>query len=390
MWDMEPLPALTLDTTRLVLRPFTGADAPAVEAACNDPDTRRWLPLPDPYDRAAAAEWVSEGAHREQRSGGGYTLAAEDRETGRLVGSFGLHHVPRPGRAEIGYWMAPWARGRGYATEATRRIAAHGFEALLLPRIQIRVAADNLASQWVAARAGFRAEGLLRGADQHPSGRRDMVVFGRTAEDSGDPVLPFPLPVDMTDGVLALRPLDGRDVEAVYRIMSDPVGTRRLPRPDPEISERSARDIVTRAGRFWLDGSMAKFVAVEVTTGTVVADVMVRPEWGGTSQAMLGWSVLPEYRGRGYAKRTVRLAMRWAFGQAGYQRLFAGVEPDNAASLRVAEAVGLRREAVAVGALPPLIAGPRRDCVYFGVLRDEWIDADGAAVAAGAGEGVDR
>jgi RimJ/RimL family protein N-acetyltransferase len=388
---MEPLPALTLDTTRLVLRPFTGADAPAVEAACNDPDTRRWLPLPDPYDRSAAVEWVSEGAHRERRSGAGYTLAAEDRETGRLVGSFSLHHVPRPGRAEIGYWVAPWARGRGYGTEATRRIAAHGFESLLLPRIQIRVAADNLASQWVAARAGFRAEGLLRGADQHPSGRRDMVVYGRTAEDSGDPVLPFPLPVDVTDGVLALRPMDRRDVEAVYLGMSDPVGARRMGRPDPELSERGARASVTRAGRSWLDGTMARFVAEEVATGTVVADVSVRPEWGGTGQAMLGWSAQPQYRGRGYAKRAVRLAIRWAFGQAGYQRLIAGVEPDNVASLRVAEAVGLRREAEAVGALPPLVAGPRRDCVYFGILRDEWTDGDGgAAVSAGAAEGVDR
>ncbi|MFL6076827.1 MAG: GNAT family N-acetyltransferase [Mycobacteriales bacterium] len=382
---MEPLPELTLDTTRLVLRPFSREDAPAVQAACDDPETRRWLPLPDPYDRAAAEEWVNDGAQRERRSGGGYTLAAADRETGRLVGSFSLHHVPRPGRAEIGYWVAPWARGRGYATEATRRIAAYGFEALLLPRIQIRAAADNLPSQWVAARAGFRAEGLLRGADQHPSGRRDMVVYGRTAGDSGDPVLPFPLPVDVTDGVLALRPLDGRDVEAVYLVTFDPVGQRRLPRPAPEISERAARSIITTAGRTWLDGTMARFVAAQAATGTVVGDVVVRPQWGGTQQAMLGWSVLPEHRGRGYAKRTVRLAMRWAFGQAGYERLIAGVEPDNVASLRVAEAVGMRREAVAAGALPPLVAGPRRDCVLFGVLRDEWTDGvgDGAAVAAG-------
>lgn len=387
---MEPLPELTLDTTRLVLRPFSREDAPAVAAAGNDPEIRRWLPFPDPFDLAAAEEAVAEGAHREQQSGNGYTLAAEDRETGRLVGSFGLHHVPRPGRAEIGYWLASWARGRGYATEATRRIAAHGFEALLLPRIMIRTSADNIPSQWVAARAGFRVEGLLRGGEQYAGGRRDMVVYGRTAEDSGDPVLPFPLPVDVTDGVLALRPLDGRDVEAVYRTVSDPLAQRRLPWPDPEISERRARDIVVRAGRTWLDGTMAKFVAVEVATGRVVGDVLVRPEWGGTSQAMLGWSVLPEYRGRGYAKRTVRLAMRWAFGQAGYERLIAGVEPDNAASLKVAEAVGLRREGVAAGALPPLVAGPRRDCVLFGVLRGEWTDEAGDGAAVVAGEGVDR
>src|SRR5689334_7754423 len=145
---MEPLPALTLETARLVLRPFAPADAPAVESACNDPETRRWLPLPDPYDRTVAEGWVNDGAHRERRSGGGYTLAAEERESGRLVGSFSLHQVPRPGRAEIGYWVAPWARGQGYATEAARRLAEYGFGALLLPRIQIRVAADNLPSLW--------------------------------------------------------------------------------------------------------------------------------------------------------------------------------------------------------------------------------------------------
>ncbi len=106
-------------TPRLVLRPWMPADASAVHAACADPQAQRWLPLPSPYTVADAEHWVTEGGHLLRRAGNGLACAVVERSTGQLVGSAELRVHPTLRRcAEVGYWIAPWARGRRYAAEA--------------------------------------------------------------------------------------------------------------------------------------------------------------------------------------------------------------------------------------------------------------------------------
>jgi len=85
--------------------------------------------------------------------------------------------------AEVGYWVAPWARGRGVAAQATRvlcewAIRDHGFE-----RVQLFAATGNAASQRVAEEAGFVREGVARNACCVPDGRADMVLFSLVPED---------------------------------------------------------------------------------------------------------------------------------------------------------------------------------------------------------------
>ena len=114
---------------------------------------------------------------------------------GELVGSAGLILLD-PERVEVGYWIAPWARRQGYATEATVALVGwafeHGAEEVLL-----RAAVGNTASQQVARRAGFRADGVLRGGVRRLDGSRlDAAVFrlersGRDAETApshSDPI----------------------------------------------------------------------------------------------------------------------------------------------------------------------------------------------------------
>jgi ribosomal-protein-serine acetyltransferase len=69
-------------------------------------------------------------------------------------------------------------------TRSVRLVTAHGFDALGLERIAIRVATDNAASRAVAERAGYVREGVLRSFDELKGRREDHVVYSRLPTDA--------------------------------------------------------------------------------------------------------------------------------------------------------------------------------------------------------------
>lgn len=167
---------LRLESERLLLRPFTAADAPDVLAAvAGDPEIRRWMPWTAGYTMESALQWCTRLAHIEVATAVHFAL--EPRDGGRLAGSAGVHRADwERGDAEIGYWIAPWARRRGYATEATRAISEHLFERGF-QRVHLVVADGNVASQAVAKKAGFTREGVMRRAVPVPGGYVDGILF---------------------------------------------------------------------------------------------------------------------------------------------------------------------------------------------------------------------
>jgi RimJ/RimL family protein N-acetyltransferase len=165
----------------VALRPWTPADVPAIVKAIDaDPEITRWLEMiPQPYSAADAQAYVSmtiEG----WSSGTGGAFAVVDAVTGELVGSMGLRLAdPENAVGEIGYWARSDARGRGYMTRALRLISRWALEEVRLERLQLRAELQNLPSQRVAERAGFRREGVIRSARYNPRQRRrmDWVIF---------------------------------------------------------------------------------------------------------------------------------------------------------------------------------------------------------------------
>jgi RimJ/RimL family protein N-acetyltransferase len=78
----------------------------------------------------------------------------------------------------VGYWCAAHERRRGIATRALRLVCRYALDELGLARIELITDVDNVASQGVAQKAGFRREGVLRSHLRHPDGhRRDSVMF---------------------------------------------------------------------------------------------------------------------------------------------------------------------------------------------------------------------
>jgi RimJ/RimL family protein N-acetyltransferase len=155
----------------VTLRPWREEDAEAVYEACQDAELQFWLPaIPRPYTREHALAYV-----RDELELGPHQYAIE--VDGVAVGSIGMH-VNRNRTAHIGYWCAAEARGRGVVTCALRLLTRYAFEELDAQRAELITDPDNVASQRVAEKVGYRREGVLRSHLDHPDGRRrDSVMF---------------------------------------------------------------------------------------------------------------------------------------------------------------------------------------------------------------------
>ncbi|MER7442224.1 GNAT family N-acetyltransferase [Micromonospora avicenniae] len=354
------------------LRPSRLTDVADTTAACADPAIQRFLPgLPDPYTEENARWWITEGAPAAWATGGA-AYAIADPATDRLLGAAGLSNpVPERRQAEIGYWVAPWARGRGVATAATRALAEAAFAAGTV-RLELLTREENTASQRVALAAGFWHEGVRRSAGRGRNDRHDLVVWVRLADDPPGPA-PRQLPDlpdgTLTDGVVTLRPLGPDDVDVMYRLhtRAEVVANQAPPvPPDLATIERRCR----LAASQWLTGGLARMLILDAATGDPAGSCGLSVSDPHAGEGEVGYALLPQWRGRGYATRALRLLAGWAFGPAGLARLTAGTMPDNVASHRVLENVGFRREGLLRGRLPGL-AGTRIDDLVFGLLPSE-------------------
>jgi ribosomal-protein-alanine N-acetyltransferase len=172
-----------LITSRLLLRPFTVEDAPAVAHYCGDRDIARMTAsIPHPYDESMALEWIA-GHQLAFKQGQAATFAVTGRENGELVGAIGIH-INKPHRsAETGYWIGKPFWNRGYATEALKAVIAYGFERAQLHRIFARHMTKNPASGRVMQKAGMSYEGILRESLYRDDAYEDAAVYSILASE---------------------------------------------------------------------------------------------------------------------------------------------------------------------------------------------------------------
>lgn len=165
---------MRLEDEAILLRPFEQSDVPAIVAACQDPEIPRWTSVPSPYTEADAHAWLESTEEK--------TFAVVDRSSGELLGSMGVRFLG-DGIAEVGYWIAKGARGRGVATRALVLVAGWVFENDEVGRFQLRAETENVASQRVADKAGFVREGVMRAALATKGERRDVVMYSLVRDD---------------------------------------------------------------------------------------------------------------------------------------------------------------------------------------------------------------
>jgi RimJ/RimL family protein N-acetyltransferase len=365
--------AVEIDGEAVRLRGYRPDDLEDLVAGYSDPLTLRFMrALPTPFTRRHG-EWYIRDATAAVFAEGGAAYAIADPDSDRLLGGVSLERVV-PGRqqAELGYWVGPWARRRGVATAAVRTLCAHAF-GTGTARIELLAHAENTASQRVGLAVGFRREGVRRGALANREGTRDdLIVFARLADDPPGPtprLLPDLPGGELTDGVVTLRPLTGDDVDfyAELHALPDVVATSVPPVPPRR------EEIVRRcswAAAQWLAGERADLVITDAATGTPAGEIGLFYQEPPTAQAMIGYSMLPAWRGRGLPTRAAQLVALWAFAETGIARLIAGALPTNVGSQRVLEKAGFKREAVLRSRLPGP-DGTRNDDIQFALLAED-------------------
>lgn len=179
-----------LGDDEVLLRPFEEADVGALAAICRDPEIARWTAVPEPYGEEDARAYFARAA-QDRREGRELSHALVHPADGTLLGSMGLMVNSEHATGEVGYYLAPEARGRGVATRALRLLSRWGIEELGLARIEVLAHPDNVGSQQVALRAGFQREGLLRSYRDRKGERDDLVMFSLLPHELNPPTVHF-------------------------------------------------------------------------------------------------------------------------------------------------------------------------------------------------------
>lgn len=174
----------------------------------------------------------------------------------------------------------------------------------------------------------------------------------------------MPQTVSIETPRLRLRPLQLEDFEKFAAFVRDPDAARFV--GGPQVRSIAWRNFMTLAGAWYLQG-VSMFSVLLKDSGEWIGRVGPwYPEgWPGTE---VGWGILPQFWGRGFATEAASATMDWAFETLGWEEIIHTIDPRNAASISVARKLGA--EDRGAGRLPaPYDSAPVR---IWGQSRAQW------------------
>lgn len=168
---------------------------------------------------------------------------------------------------------------------------------------------------------------------------------------------------------LRLRPVEPTDADALYALHSDAIVLRYWDSPPWTERERADR-FVARCAEIAAEGSGARPAIERASDGAFLGWVGLTSWDPGHRSARLGFVLVEAAWGHGYATEAARALLQWAFDTLDLNRVQAETDTRNAASARVLEKLGFRRE----GTLREdcVVAGDVSDSWVYGLLRREW------------------
>ncbi|MEA2123995.1 MAG: hypothetical protein QOI80_777 [Solirubrobacteraceae bacterium] len=163
------------------LEPLNQTHLEAIERLMEDPETLRRTRAPEPPPPDFARGWIAR-CEQGRADGKGEAFAAID-DDGTFLGVGLVPELDRDAaEAELGYIVAPEARGRGVATAILRQLTDWAF-AQGMQRLQLLIDVGNPASLTVAERAGYIREGIMRSTHHKQGARLDLVLMSRLPTD---------------------------------------------------------------------------------------------------------------------------------------------------------------------------------------------------------------
>jgi RimJ/RimL family protein N-acetyltransferase len=166
----------------LGLVPFGESHLGELEEMLHDPDLLRFTRVPEPVPPGFARTWLQR--YEDGRRDATREAFAIVDDGGEFLGLALAVQFDREKRtAELGYVVAPAARGRGVATEALRQLTDWAFAELDMLRLELMISAENGGSKKVAERCGYVREGTLRSLYFKQGVWEDTEIWSRLATD---------------------------------------------------------------------------------------------------------------------------------------------------------------------------------------------------------------
>lgn len=168
---------MELETKRLLLNPFKQSDAANVAKLAGDIRVvEMTASIPYPYEVSMAESWIA--THQKQKEQDlNYIFALRLRETQDLVGCMNIGFGKNHDRGYLGYWIGYDFWGKGYCTEALRKVIEFGFSFERINKVWAEHKTFNVASGRVMEKVGMVHEGILRKHFREKDGEHlDMSV----------------------------------------------------------------------------------------------------------------------------------------------------------------------------------------------------------------------
>jgi RimJ/RimL family protein N-acetyltransferase len=169
-------------TAEVRLEPLSARHLDDLDALAHDPDVLRFTRVPEPVPPGFARTWLARyEAGRRDGTAEGFAAVGPD---GTFLGLALAPDIDVEGRQlELGYIVAPSARGRGVATAILRQLTRWAFAELGALRAYLLIETGNAASIRVAERCGYVQEGVLRSVHLKQDRRADLTLWSRLPSD---------------------------------------------------------------------------------------------------------------------------------------------------------------------------------------------------------------
>ncbi|MGW6278240.1 GNAT family N-acetyltransferase [Kribbella sp. NPDC055071] len=358
----------------VTLRAHTDADIDGAYAMCQDPEMQRWTTIPVPYLREHAVNFLTQIIPNGWRDGGIWGFAIE--YDGKFAGTLDLHDGRGRG-GELGFSLAPWARGAGVMTRAVKLVLRYAFDELGWDRVIWRAFVGNWASRRVAWKCGFRGLVVVPGGGTARDVRMDEWVATIGRDDELEPQGNWWRVSELEGGGLRLRAWLPTDAPRIQEACGDERTQYWLSGlPSPYQLSDAEGFIHTRLDNL-ASGEGVSWAIADAASNQLLGCVSVFGMNGRMDKTVgeIGYWLHPDARGRKVMSTAVGMVIEHAFtpiadGGLGRRRLKLLAADGNTASAHVAEVngftrVGFEREAFR-----------RRDGVYDNDLVFDLLSTD--------------
>ena len=174
---------LKLKGKTIILRPLKKSDVPSIFEQTKSADIPRYTFVPSPNTIENIETFIKK-SRKFARQGTTYIFGITEPDADEVVGTVGIHDVSAiHKKAEIGYWLAKKFRGQGIMPEAIGLALKFCFKELKLQRVQAPTLPDNVISQKLLKKCGFKYEGRHRNYYRHRKRIKDAYMYAITVED---------------------------------------------------------------------------------------------------------------------------------------------------------------------------------------------------------------